>query len=134
MSTVERESEALRKELTLPDLVLTQILYVVGISWVGAAAKLGQSQVVFWLAAIALFYIPQAAVVVFLSRRFPLAGGLYQWAKIGLNGGIAFMVGWNLWLFAIVLLGAFGLSVANAMVYAIGPSAEWLSGNHVFIG
>jgi len=131
---VEQESASLRKELGLPDLVLTQILYVVGLSWVGAAAKLGTAQIPFWLAAMALFYLPQAAVVVYLSRRFPLEGGLYQWAKLGLNGGIAFLVGWNLWLYAIVLLGAFGLSVANAIVYAIGPSAEWLSGNHVFIG
>jgi amino acid transporter len=131
---VEHESLALRKELTLPDLVLTQILYVVGLSWVGAAAKLGQSQVVFWLAAMALFYVPQAAVVVFLSRRFPLEGGLYQWAKIGLNGAVAFLVGWNLWLYAIVFLGTLGLTVANALVYAIGPGAQWLAGNHMYIG
>ena len=131
---VEQESAALRKELTLTDLVLTQILYVVGLSWVGAAAKLGQSQIPFWLAAMALFYVPQAAVVIFLSRRFPLEGGLYQWAKIGLNGGVAFLVGWNLWLYAIVFLGTLGLSVANALVYAIGPAAQALAGNHVYIG
>src|SRR5215469_5872024 len=130
---VEQESAALRKELTLPDLVLTQILYVVGLSWVGAAAKLGQSQIPFWLAAMALFYVPQAAVVIFLSRRFPLEGGLYQWAKIGLNGGVAFLVGWNLWLYAIVFLGTLGLTVANALVYAIGPAAQPLAGNHVYI-
>lgn len=131
---VETQSAHLRKELGLTDLVLTQILYVVGLGWVGTAAKLGQSQIPFWLGAMALFYVPQAAVVVYLSRRFPLEGGLYQWAKLGLNGGIAFLVGWNLWLYAIILLGAFGLQVANAMVYAVGPSAEWLSGNHAYIG
>jgi amino acid transporter len=131
---VEEESASLRKELGLTDLVLTQILYVVGLSWVGAAAKLGTSQIPFWLAAMALFYLPQAAVVVYLSRRFPLEGGLYQWAKLGLNGGVAFLVGWNLWIYAIVLLGALGLSIANAVVYAVGPRAEWLSGSHLFIG
>jgi amino acid transporter len=131
---VEERSTHLRKELGLADLVLTQILYVVGLSWVGTAAKLGQAQIPFWLAAMALFYLPQAAVVVHLSRRFPLEGGLYQWAKLGLNGGIAFMVGWNLWIYAIVLLGAFGIQVANAVVYAVGPDAQWLSGNHVYIG
>src|SRR5882672_10533381 len=96
---VEEKSAGLRKELGLTDLVLTQILYVVGLSWVGAAAKLGQSQIVFWLAAMLLFYLPQAAVVVHLSRRFPLEGGLYQWAKLGLNHGIAFLVVWNLWVY-----------------------------------
>lgn len=131
---VEARSAALRKELGLGDLVLTQILYVVGLSWVGAAAKLGHSQIPFWIAAMVLFYIPQAAVVMHLSRRFPLEGGLYQWAKLGLNGGIAFLVTWNLWLYAIVLLGALGLTIANAIVYAIGPSAQFLSGNRLYIG
>ncbi len=134
MPTIEQESSHLRQELGLTDLVLTQIMYVVGLSWVGVAAKLGTSQIPFWLGAMALFYLPQAIVVVHLSRRFPLEGGLYQWAKLGLNEAMAFLVGWNLWIYAIVLLGTFGLSVANAVIYAIGPDAQWLSGNHAFIG
>jgi amino acid transporter len=134
MSTVEQESSHLRKELGLADLVLTQIMYVVGLSWVGTAGKLGTEQIPFWLAAMALFYFPQAVVVVHLSRRFPLEGGLYQWAKLGLNEGIAFIVGWTLWFYAIVLIGELGISVSNALVYALGPDAKWLSGNHVLIG
>lgn len=134
MSTVEQQSSALRQELGLSDLVLTQILYVVGLSWVGTAAKLGTSQIPFWLAAMALFYVPQAIVVVHLSRRFPLEGGLYQWSKLGLSEGMAFLVGWNLWIYAIVLLGAFGLQFANSIIYAIGPAAQSLSGDHWFMG
>jgi amino acid transporter len=134
MSSVEQESSHLRQELGLTDLVLTQIMYVVGLSWVGTAGKLGTAQIPFWLAAMALFYVPQAIVVVHLSRRFPLEGGLYQWAKLGLNDGVAFLLGWTLWIYAIVLLGELGISVANALVYAIGPRAQWLSGNRMFIG
>jgi glutamate:GABA antiporter len=134
LQRVEEQSAGLRRELGLRDLVLTQILYVVGLSWVGPAAKLGQSQIPFWLAAMALFYLPQAAVVIYLSRRFPLEGGLYQWAKLGLSSGVGFLVAWNLWLYAIVLLGGLGITVANAIVYAIGPSAQWLSGNHLYMG
>ena len=134
MSTVEQESSHLRQELGLTDLVLTQIMYVVGLSWVGTAGKLGTSQIPFWLAAIALFYVPQAVVVVYLARRFPLEGGLYQWAKLGLNEGIAFLLGWTLWIYAIILLGELGISVANALIYAIGPSAQYLSGDKAFIG
>ncbi|HEY0990263.1 MAG TPA: amino acid permease, partial [Kofleriaceae bacterium] len=134
MSTVEQESSHLRQELGLTDLVLTQIMYVVGLSWVGTAGKLGTSQIPFWLGAMVLFYVPQAVVVVHLSRRFPLEGGLYQWAKLGLNEGIAFILGWTLWVYAIILLGELGISVANTVVYAIGPSAQSLSGNKMFIG
>jgi glutamate:GABA antiporter len=132
MSTVEQESKHLRQELGLTDLVLTQIMFVMGLSWVGAAGTLGTAQIPFWLAAILLFYVPQAVVVVHLARRFPLEGGLYQWAKLGLNEGVAFLVGWTLWVFAIILLAGLGISVANAVVYAV--DAQWLSGNKVFIG
>src|SRR5206468_8996755 len=74
---VEQQSVALKKPLGLRDLVLTQILFVVGSSWVGAAAKLGQAHLFFWLLAILLFYVPQAAVVIYLSRVMPLEGGIY---------------------------------------------------------
>jgi hypothetical protein len=62
--SVKEHSESLKKPLGLFDLVLTQIHFVVGSSWVGAAAKLGQAHLFFWLLAILLFYIPQAAVVI----------------------------------------------------------------------
>jgi hypothetical protein len=52
---VEQHSEALKKPLGLRDLVLTQILFVVGSSWVGTAAKLGHSHLLFWILAIIFF-------------------------------------------------------------------------------
>jgi len=72
----------LKRELGLTDLALTQILFIVGLPWVGVAAKLGSAHVVFWLAAIVFFYIPSAIVVIYLNRLMPLEGGLYQWAKL----------------------------------------------------
>src|SRR5712691_13294426 len=80
---VEARSTALKKELGLKDLVLTQVVFVVGTVWVGFAAKLGNSQMAFWLIAIVTFYLPLAAVVIYLNRLAPLEGGLYQWAKVG---------------------------------------------------
>src|SRR5438105_1818238 len=41
-----------------------QIMYVVGSGWVGTAAKLGTSHTVFWLLAIALYHLPQVALVI----------------------------------------------------------------------
>jgi hypothetical protein len=67
-------------ELGLTDLVLTRILFIVGLPWVGVAAKQGPSHVVLWLAAMVLFYIPSAEVVIYLNRSMPLEGGFYQWA------------------------------------------------------
>src|SRR5262252_1256341 len=117
---VEQHSVALKKPLALGDLVLTQILFVVGSSWVGAAAKLGQAHLVFWLLAIAFFYIPQAAVVIYLNRLMPLEGGLYQWAKLGFNEFVGFIVAWNLWLLSITVIAMGGMFVTTNLSYALG--------------
>ena len=118
---VQAHSAGFRKELGLADLVLIQILYVVGSGWVGTAAKLGTSHIVFWLAAAALFYLPQAAVVIYLNKLMPLEGGLYQWATEGLGKFLGFLVAWNLWAYTILMLATFGVMIANNFSYLIGP-------------
>src|SRR5437016_9250482 len=123
---VEDRSAPLKKELGLRDLVLTQILFVVGSSWVGAAAKLGHSHLSFWLLAILLFYIPQAAVVIYLNRLMPLEGGIYQWAKLGFNEFAGFIVAWNLWLLSITVIALGGMFTTTNISYALGPNFAWM--------
>jgi len=121
------------RELGLSDLVLTQILFIVGLPWVGVAAKQGPAHVVFWLIAAALFYVPSAVVVIHLNRRMPLEGGLYQWAKLGFNELVGFLVAWNLWLFAILNTSETGIQATQYLAYVIGPSATWLIENTAVI-
>ena len=126
---IETRSESLKKPLGLSDLVLTQILFVVGSSWVGAAAKLGQAHLFFWLLAILLFYVPQAAVVIYLSNQMPLEGGIYQWAKLGFNEFAGFITAWNLWLLSITVIALGGMFTTTNISYAIGaawmPNSKW---------
>jgi amino acid transporter len=126
---VELRSAELKKELSLLNLVLTQVLSIIGLAWVGTAGKLGSSHFFFWLAAIVLFYIPSAAVVIHLNNEMPLEGGLYQWAKLRFNEMTGFLLAWNLWIYAIVLLSELGLLVTNNLSYALGPSGAWMAGN-----
>src|SRR5262245_38351523 len=120
---VQAHSAALRKELSIRDLVFAQILFIVGLQWVGVAAKQGPSHVIFWLIAIALFYLPSAVVAVWLNRAMPLEGGLYQWAKLGFNEFAGFIVAWNLWLFAILNMTNVGLQFTQYAGYIFGPGA-----------
>src|ERR1051325_9994655 len=108
---VEARSAVFKKELGLFDLVLTQVVFVVGTFWVGWAARIGHEQNVFWILAIITFYLPLAAAVIFLTRLMPLEGGLYQWSKLAFNDFVAFMVVWNLWIFATFILAGMGLVV-----------------------
>jgi glutamate:GABA antiporter len=124
---------ALKRELGLRDLVLTQILFVVGLTNFGFASKLGASHAVFWLTAIVLFYIPQAMVVIHLNRWRPLEGGLYQWAHTAFGDLAGFLVAWNLWIYAMVLMSEIGLTTVTSLAYAIGPSAAWIAESKIFV-
>src|ERR1019366_8934635 len=114
-------------------LALTQILFIVGLSWIGVAGKLGPSHVIFWLLALVLFYLPSAVVVMYLNRLMPLEGGLYQWAKLGFNQSVGFLLAWNLWLYVIVFASEIGLTAATYLTYAIGPSAAWMTSSTWFV-
>jgi amino acid transporter len=129
--TGEPQEAGLRKELGLADLVLAQVLCVVGSSWVGIAAKLGRAHVVFWLASMLLFYLPLAAVVIYLNRLMPLEGGLYQWAKAGFGEMAGFLTAWNLWVYAVIVTGAIIFVVPTDLSYMLGPSAAWLPGSRI---
>ena len=62
-NAVRTRSEELRKELSIADLAFAQTLFIVGLQWVGVAAKQRPAHVIFWLIAIALFYLPSAVVL-----------------------------------------------------------------------
>ena len=97
---------------------------------IDAFLKLGTDQGFFWLLAIATFYLPLAAVVIYLNKRMPLEGGIYQWAKLAFNDFVAFMVAWNLWIFGILVMSGIGLIIKKTIAYAIGPRADWMHENN----
>ena len=130
---VEAHSAALKKVLGVRDLALTQILFIIGLTWIGVAGKLGPSHVVMWLLAVVLLYLPLSAVVIWLNQLMPLEGGLYQWAKLGFNQTIGFMVAWNLWLYVVLFASELGLTVATYLSYALGPSAAWMTKSAWFV-
>ena len=124
--TASLEQAGLRKELGLRDLVMAQVLCVVGSSWVGIAAKLGRAHVAFWLTAILLYYVPLAIVVIYLNRLMPLEGGLYQWAKAGFGEMAGFLTAWNLWVYAVIATGVIIFVVPTDTAYMVGPAGAWI--------
>ncbi|HEX4007780.1 MAG TPA: APC family permease [Acidobacteriaceae bacterium] len=120
----------LHRPLRLRDLVLAQILCVVGSSWVGVAAGLGRAQSIVWVAAMLLFYLPMAASVICLNRLMPLEGGLYVWARAAFGDLIGFLTAWNLWVYGIAVTATILYAIPTEISYLIGPSAAWLPDNH----
>jgi amino acid transporter len=125
-------NHGLKRELKLRDLVLMQILVVMGLNFSGYAAKQGRSQVVLWLLAIVLFYLPQAAIVIKLSRVIPIEGGVYQWVKQGISPFAGYMAGWTFSLYIICWYASFGSQVASGIAYVGGSSGAWMGTSKVF--
>src|SRR6202451_2936555 len=124
---MEATQHGLRRELKLRDLVLMQLILIVSLTWTGFAAKQGSSQIVLWLMAIVLFYLPLAAVVMKLSRSMPVEGGAYQWGRAGLSPFAGYMSGWCLTVYAITSFASVGSILANGIAYTSGPNGAWLA-------
>jgi len=125
------EQHSLHRQLRLRDLVLTQVLCVVGSSWVGIAAGLGRAQALTWIAAMVLFYLPMAVSVIYLNREMPLEGGLYVWARTAFGDLGGFMTAWNLWFYGIAVTATILYAIPTELSYLIGPSVAWLPESHL---
>lgn len=121
----------LHRPLRLRDLVLAQILCVVGSSWVGVAGSIGRAQSVVWVVAMLLFYVPMAASVVCLNRLMPLEGGLYVWARQAYGDLLGFLTAWNLWVYGIAVTATILYAIPTEISYLVGPAAAWLPENRL---
>lgn len=126
---VELQSAELKKELRLGDLVLSQILYITGLAWLGTAGKVGSSHIMYWIPAVLLFYVPSGIVVVHLNREMPLEGGLYQWVKLRFGDLAGFLAALNLWASMVLILASNVSQLTDNLAYAAGPSGAWIVEN-----
>jgi amino acid transporter len=120
------QQRRLKRELGLRDLVLMQVLLVVGLAWVGTVGVEGSTHVLLWLAGITFFYLPLGAVVIALSRAIPIEGGAYQWVKSGISPFAGYMAAWNLSFYAIATVGTIGPTLVNSAAYIAGPRGNWM--------
>jgi glutamate:GABA antiporter len=126
-------AQPLPRQLSLRDLVLSQVLNVVGSAWVGIAAGLGHAQTVVWLLAFGAFYLPMAAAVYHLNREMPLEGGLYVWARRAFGDTAGFLVAWNIWGYALSTVATILFQIPSEFAYMVGPRAAWIPENHLVV-
>jgi amino acid transporter len=133
MPTTADDNHHLLRQLSLRDLVLSQVLTVVGSSWVGLAAGLGHAQTLVWIFAFTVFYIPMAVVVFFLNRAMPLEGGLYVWARRSFGDTLGFLTAWNIWAYGLVCIAFLLCQLPSEFAFMVGPSAAWVPESHAVV-
>jgi amino acid transporter len=114
------------------DIILFNIVAIVGIRWVSLAAVSGPSSISLWILALVFFFIPQSTAVIHLSRKYPIEGGVYEWAKLEFGDLHGFIAGWCYWANNLVYYPSLLISVA-ALVPFIVPGKSTASPGNPFI-
>jgi glutamate:GABA antiporter len=123
----------LRRVLTLRDLVLFNLVAVIGLRWLATSAKAGPAALVLWALAALLFFVPQGLAVVELARRYPDEGGIYAWTKRALGDGHGFLCGWCYWICNVMYYPNLLISTAVIGTYIVGQGETGLSSSWPYI-
>ena len=124
---------SLKRVLNLRDLVLFNLVAVIGLRWLATSAKAGPAALVLWLLAALLFFVPQGLTVVELSRRYPEEGGIYAWTKRAFGEGHGFLCGWSYWMSNVFYYPNLLISCAVIATYAFGKGESGLSSNWTYV-
>ena len=121
------ESETkLTRALGLRDIVLFNLVAVVGLRWLATASKAGPSALTLWLLAALFFFVPQGLVVTELSSRFPEEGGIYRWTKRALGEKHGYLCGWCYWINNVLYYPNLLISTAVIATFVIGKGESGL--------
>jgi amino acid transporter len=120
------------KAMRLRDVVLMNVVAVVGLRWIARGARTGPASVTLWALAWIAFFVPLAVAVSRLARRYPDQGGVYVWVRRAFGPTHGFICGWCLWvnnLFyfpSVLLFGAANLAAIGGPHWqAIGATRSF---------
>lgn len=121
------------RALKLRDLVLFNLVAVVGLRHLGTAGAFGAGSLLMWLIAAVFFFIPQALAVMELSSRFPKEGGIYFWTKQALGEGHGFLCGWCYWINNVLYYPNLLISTAVIATYVFGRGDSGLGDSWAYV-
>src|SRR6266699_1745744 len=121
------------RALKLRDLVLFNLVAVLGLRHLGTTAKFGPGSLLMWLIAAVFFFIPQGLAVMELSSRFTKEGGIYFWTKRALGEGHGFLCGWCYWINNVLYYPNLLISAAVIATFIFEKSDSALSDRWAFV-
>ena len=120
----------MKKVMTLRDIVLMNIVAIIGLRWLPIAAGYGASAIALWVLAAIFFFLPVGLVSTELATAWPEEGGLYCWVKHAYGDRLGFLVSWFYWINSFFYLPALLTFVAVTLSFIFDPK---LATNKIFI-
>lgn len=126
-------TSGLKKTLGLRDLVLMNIVAIVGLRWLLTASQTGYASIGLWFLALILFFIPQGMTIFFLSRINPNEGGIYLWARDSFGPFHGYITGWCYWINNLIYYPALLMFLGGNALYLFGSRWIHLADSRLFI-
>ena len=123
----------LPRTLTFRDLLLFKLVAIVNVSLLTPSAGLGKPSLWLWLAAFALFFVPEVVAVLTLAKRYPEEGGIYTWADRRFGPTHGFISGWYYWTGNLFYFPMQLVYLAGVLAYAAQGSASALVDDKSFV-
>jgi amino acid transporter len=120
------------KALGLWDVVMMNIVAVVGLRWIARSARLGAPSVTLWILAACAFFVPLAITVSRLAERYPEQGGIYVWARRAFGPVNGFICGWCVWVNNLFYFPSLLLFAAANLPLALGAESAALAENRLY--
>jgi amino acid transporter len=128
-----KQAAQLPRALKLRDLVLFNLVAVLGLRHLATAAKYGPSSLIIWLIAAIFFFVPQGLAVIELSSRFPQEGGIYSWTKRAFGEGHGFLCGWCYWINNVLFYPGLLISTSVIATFAFGKGESSLNNDWTYV-
>ncbi len=124
--------DGLHKALKLKDLVLFNIVCIVGLSTLAQVSQLGFSSIPLYLICIFTFLIPSGLMVSELNARMPEEGGFYLWIRKAFGNFHGYIAAWSYWVSNIVWLATVVMLITIPALYLFGDKYLHLSNNSLY--
>jgi len=124
MTTDTADRAGFIKALGLRDVVLMNVVAVVGMRWIARGARTGPASVPLWTLAWIAFLVPLAMSVSVLAAKYPDQGGVYVWVRRAFGPAHGFFCAWFLWVNNLFYFPSLLLFAAANFAAMGGPAWE----------
>src|SRR5258705_8705477 len=132
--TTGSSTTGLRRELGLWDLVLLNVVAIVGLRWwLTSAGGYGYAALPLWVFAFLCFFVPSRLAVIDLTTRHPAEGGGYAWTKHAFRDDPGFISGWCLWTNNLIYSPHLLIFTVGNLVFMLGPKSKGLESSPPFM-
>jgi glutamate:GABA antiporter len=120
------------RAMRLRDVVLMNVVAVVGLRWIARGARTGPASVTLWILAWIAFFIPLAIAVSRLAEKYPDQGGVYVWTRRAFGPSHGFVCGWCMWVNNLFYFPSLLLFAAANLAAIGGPHWQAIGATKTF--